>query len=156
MTKLKSKETEIKLLQERVLTWNEKFKPRSQQQQDKSDSECNTENRTEGQLLAELALNEIKLGEMTNRLDDQQEQLREMEQQLENERQRRRQLETFYLNSLNSNNNGNYHFHRMLIDADDNDMNLIHNKNIEKNGKLRSNMDSFWQQQTIIKSFQLV
>nr|XP_027195197.1 putative leucine-rich repeat-containing protein DDB_G0290503 [Dermatophagoides pteronyssinus] len=151
MTKMKSKETEIKQLQEKVMTLNEKFKP--QQQPDKSDSESNTGNnnnnssdRTEGQLMAELALNEIKLSEMTNRLDDQQEQLKEMGNQLENERQRRRQLETFYLNSLNNHHNGDvdYQYYRMFMDNDDTGMNLIHNLNIQKNGKLRS-MD-FWQQ----------
>ncbi|XP_075587587.1 uncharacterized protein LOC124499469 isoform X2 [Dermatophagoides farinae] len=158
MAKLKSKENEIKQLQEKVVVLNEKFKPRPQrqrQQPDKSDNNENIDDQTnDGQLLAELALNEIKLTEMTTRLDDQQEQLRQMEQQLENERQRRRQLETFYLNSLNNNNNGdvdNYYHQRTLFTSldddygnDGSDKNLIHNLNIQKNGKLQS-MD-FWQQ----------
>lgn len=131
MSKIRNKENEIQQLQEKIIFLEDKFKsknPNNSNQTsasaemnenlgkiDADDENGNINNsnkldnnetilvgKSKEEIIAELALKEIKVNELNGKLEEIDEQTKQLQLAYENEIKRRKQLETFYLYCINN------------------------------------------------------
>lgn len=103
--KLKAKEQEIQLLQEKLRTLNDKLK-NSTINPCGDGGQMDSSTPTIEQLMAELSMNEMQMVELKNEIENGKEQIEQLNDMLCQERDRRKQLDSYYLSSINNRSHG--------------------------------------------------